>query len=153
MGTILYSLTYYLIQSGALAGGSPEFRKDFGHQVTTGQTWVKRDGRRVRGGRGGGVLATFGTWLGQVQTWHGKGVSKGGLVKGKGEHHVGTMMRANPYNSRQSGKCIGSSSIHKRVGYHSQRGEGQQSLFLTSIPLSRSNDNNATLMQISQTRT
>ncbi|MED6112389.1 hypothetical protein PIB30_061260 [Stylosanthes scabra] len=42
-----------------------------------GQTWVKRDGRRMREGWGGGGLATFGTWLGQVQTWHGRGVSKG----------------------------------------------------------------------------
>ncbi|MED6129255.1 hypothetical protein PIB30_106152, partial [Stylosanthes scabra] len=34
-----------------------------------GQTWMKRDGGRMRGGWGG---------LGQVQTWHGKGLRKGG---------------------------------------------------------------------------
>ncbi|MED6152847.1 hypothetical protein PIB30_095995 [Stylosanthes scabra] len=54
-----------------------------------GQTWVKRNGRRMREGWGGGGLATFGTWLGQVQTWHGRGVSKG-LDFRKGERHVGT---------------------------------------------------------------
>ncbi|MED6189148.1 hypothetical protein PIB30_092983, partial [Stylosanthes scabra] len=40
-----------------------------------GQTWVKRGGRRMREGWGGGELVAFGTWLGQVQTWHGRGVS------------------------------------------------------------------------------
>ncbi|MED6114197.1 hypothetical protein PIB30_078010 [Stylosanthes scabra] len=42
-----------------------------------GQTWVKCEGRRMREGWGGGELATCGTWLGQVHTWHGRGVSKG----------------------------------------------------------------------------
>ncbi|MED6224756.1 hypothetical protein PIB30_087237 [Stylosanthes scabra] len=33
--TILLLTFYYLIRSGALAGGEPELRKDFGHQKCT----------------------------------------------------------------------------------------------------------------------
>ncbi|MED6137745.1 hypothetical protein PIB30_067888 [Stylosanthes scabra] len=35
---------YYMIRSGALAGGSPGIRKDFGHQVCNDdREWIKSD--------------------------------------------------------------------------------------------------------------
>ncbi|MED6214715.1 hypothetical protein PIB30_105956 [Stylosanthes scabra] len=71
----------------------------FTPRLEQGQTWVKRGGRRMRGGWGGGVLATFGTWLGQVQTWH--GLVKGSVL-GKGEYHVGTTFGTWP---KRGGVC------------------------------------------------